>query len=175
LSSQCSSAKDRVYTKSADVPEIWDAGLDLFLKHIIRPPIKEHLVSAILKLVHIERNGYSINQSSVKGCVQVFLWLTVDREGLTVYKRDLESEVLRESAEYYKAEGERLLVSCDAPDYLRNVSASHRFHRLRIMGFRPKHVSTLKKLEQITTYRHRQLHHSVKSWKTTFLPLIYPI
>jgi hypothetical protein len=124
----------------------------------------EHLVSAILKLIQIERNGYSINQSSVKGCVQVFLRLTVDqREDLSVYKRDLEPAVLRESAEYYKAEGERLLGSCDAPDYLRSVSTSFSLHGLLIIRPRPKHASTPKKIERIITCHHRQPLLSVKS------------
>ncbi|KDQ59266.1 hypothetical protein JAAARDRAFT_33992 [Jaapia argillacea MUCL 33604] len=114
---------DRVYTKSAQVPEIWDAGLHRFLKHIIRPPIEEHLVSAILKLVQIERDGYVINRSAVKGCVDVFLQLNEDKDGPSVYKRDLEPSVLRESEVFYAAEGRKLLDSCDAPEYLRRAEA----------------------------------------------------
>ena len=50
--------------------------------------------------------------------------LQLDAAGLTVYKRDLEPVVLDESTAYYKAEGERLLETCDAPEYLRRVSSS---------------------------------------------------
>jgi len=102
------------------VPEIWDAGLNLFLKHIIRPPIKEHLESAILNLIRVERDGYMISRSSVKGCVQVLLHLSAD-DGISVYKRDLEPALLKESDEFYKAEAETLLKTCDAPEYLRRV------------------------------------------------------
>lgn len=58
----------------------------------------------------------------MKGCVDVFLSLTTDKGGPTVYKRDLEPEVLKASQVFYKAEGERLLESCDAPGYLKKVS-----------------------------------------------------
>ena len=116
-----------MYTKTDNVPEIWDAGLNLFLKHIIRPPIQDHLVKAILKQIQFERDGYGINRSPVKGCVDVFLNLDVDDAGVTVYKRDLESAVLRESEVFYKAEGERLLEFCDAPEFLRRVSDPLRF------------------------------------------------
>ncbi|KAJ8592195.1 Cullin-domain-containing protein [Rhizopogon salebrosus TDB-379] len=114
---------DRVYTKANDVPEIWDAGLDLFLKHIIRPPIQDHLVSAVLSLIQIERDGYVINRSAVKECVDVLLQLSVEHDGRNVYKRDLEPAVLKASEIFYSAEGKRLLETCDAPGYLRRVEA----------------------------------------------------
>ncbi|KAJ7104186.1 Cullin-domain-containing protein [Mycena belliarum] len=113
---------DRVYAKSADVPEIWDVGLNLFLKHIIRPPIKDHLVTAILNQIHFERDGYVVNRSAIKGCVDVFLTLE-DANGLTVYKRDLEPALLRESQTFYESEGLKLLRTCDAPEFLRLVES----------------------------------------------------
>ncbi|KAF8135043.1 Cullin-domain-containing protein [Boletus edulis] len=100
---------DRVYTKSNDVPEIWDAGLELFLKCIIRPPIQDHVVSAVLTLIQIERDGYVISCSAVKECVDVLLQLVMDQEGKTVYKKDLEPAILSASEVFYKAEAERLV------------------------------------------------------------------
>ena len=97
-------------------------GLQLFLSHIICTSIKEHLVSAILNQVRHERDGDVIHRSTVKGCVDVLLSLEVDRDGTTVYKRDLEPVFLQESEEFYEREGERLVNSCDAPEFLRRVS-----------------------------------------------------
>ncbi|EGO24838.1 hypothetical protein SERLADRAFT_449585 [Serpula lacrymans var. lacrymans S7.9] len=114
---------DRVYTKAHDVPEIWEVGLALFLKHIIRPPIQQHLISAVLSLIQIERDGYVISRSAVKECVDVFLQLGVDHDGPSIYKRDLEPSVLESSEAFYSNEGKRLLESCDAPEYLRRVEA----------------------------------------------------
>lgn len=112
-----------MYTKAADVPEIWDAGVNLFYKHIIQPPISDHVYSAILSQIQIERGGYMINRSAVKECVDVLLQLTVKGDDKTsVYKQDLEPAILLESETFYKAEGDRLLESCDAPEYLRRVS-----------------------------------------------------
>jgi hypothetical protein len=56
--------------------------------------------------------------------VDVFLRLEVDHNGPTVYNRDLEPLVLSESEVFYQGEGERLLGSCDAPEYLLRVSSS---------------------------------------------------
>jgi cullin 3 len=116
------SHQDRVYTKTADVPEIWDAGYILFWKHIIRPPIDQHVYSAILSQIQIERDGYVINRSAVKECVDVLLLLRVDGDGVSVYKHDVEPAILRDSEAFYMVEGERLLETCDAVEYLRRVS-----------------------------------------------------
>ena len=121
--------QDRVYTKSANVPEIWDAGLNAFIRHIVHAPIQDHVIAAVLTLIQTERDGYTINRSSVKGCVDVFLQLYVPegRDSQSIYKRDIEPAVKRESEAFYKKEGERLLETCDAPEYLKRGSAACAF------------------------------------------------
>lgn len=119
-----------MYTKSADVPEIWDAGLILFLKHIFRPPIEGHIITAILSQIRFERDGYVINRSAVKGCVDVLMSLDVGN-GTAVYKRDLEPALLRESEAFYKEEGLKLLETCDAPEYLARVSYDPGFQSIK--------------------------------------------
>ncbi|KII89964.1 hypothetical protein PLICRDRAFT_572234 [Plicaturopsis crispa FD-325 SS-3] len=112
---------DRVYSKTANVPEIYQAGLYLFHTHIIRSPIKERLNSAILRQIRIERDGYVINRSAVKECVDVFLQLRSQTDDRPVYKRDLEPLILQESEAFYKAEGETLIDLCDSAEYLRRA------------------------------------------------------
>lgn len=63
-----------------------------------------------------------INRSAVKECVDVLMQLRVDGDGSSVYKCYLEPAILRESESFYKGEGDRLLESCDAPEYLLRVS-----------------------------------------------------
>lgn len=132
---------DRVYTSSARVPEIWDAGRQLFLKHIIRPPIQDHLVKAILKQIQFERDGFGINRSPVKGCVDIFLNLEIDDTGVTIYKRDLEPAVLRESEAFYKVEGETLLETCNAPEFLRKVEKRLESEDLRVHHYLSRHTA----------------------------------
>lgn len=112
--------QDRIYPEKAHVPTTWVKGLELFLRHIIKSPIKDHLVSAILEMIHCEREGYAINRSAVKGCVDVFLGLETDQG--SVYKRDLEQQFLQASEKYFKEEAAHLLTTCDGPEYLRRVS-----------------------------------------------------
>lgn len=58
----------------------------------------------------------------MKSCVDVLLNLSVEKNGATVYAAYLEPDLLKESEIFYKAEGERLMDSCDAPEYLERVS-----------------------------------------------------
>ncbi|KAI0033547.1 Cullin-domain-containing protein [Vararia minispora EC-137] len=114
---------DRVLTKEAGVPSILEKGRDLFLKHIIRPPIIDHIVSSILKLLRIDRDGYITDLFALQGCVQVLLNLQLSdgAEYTSVYKRDLEPSILRETTEFYAAEGVRLLQTCGASEFLCKV------------------------------------------------------
>lgn len=67
-------------------------------------------------------------------------------DATTVYRKELEPSILRETEAYYKAEGERLVTSCNAAEYLRRVSRSS--PRLSLLSkahaiFRPKTASNL--------------------------------
>ena len=95
--------------------------LHLFFKHIIRPPIKDHVINAILSQIEFERDGHDINRSAVKGCVTVLLSLDVEQGGVSVYQQELEPAILRDSTSYYTREGERLVETCDAPEFFRRV------------------------------------------------------
>jgi cullin 3 len=108
--------------KSANLLEVVDLGRDLFVKHIIRPPIKVHVINAILSLLHIERDGYVINRSAITSCVDTLSKLSDSSDGMTVYRQYLEPEILCQSEAYYKAEAGRLLETCDTLEYLRRVN-----------------------------------------------------
>ncbi len=106
----------------ANLLRVVNLGHDLFAKHIIRPPIKGHIISAVLSLLRIERDGYVINRFAIKRCVDLLLQLSDSSYGTTVYKRYLEHLILRQSYAYYSAQAGRLLVTCDALEYLRRVN-----------------------------------------------------
>ena len=108
--------------KSAKVLEVVELGRDLFVKHIIRPLIKDHVINAILSLMRIERTGYVINRSAIKNCVDLLLQFSDSSYGTTMYRRYLQPLILRQSYVYYSAEARRLLETCDALEYLRWVN-----------------------------------------------------
>lgn len=112
-----------MYAPAQRVPVIYEAGVLLFHKHVIEPPIDGHLVDAILDEVRVERDGFAIDQSAVRGCVEVLCLLQEDSQSPSVYLEKLEPPLLKESRKYYKAEGKRRLETSSAPEYLAHVSA----------------------------------------------------
>lgn len=115
-----------MYTQSAKVPTIYDVGLELFWSHIVRSnlyPIHTHLMGTLLSQVQLERDGQSIQRSTVRDCVDILLRLDNPMTpGHTVYVTDFEPEFLRRSSEFYRLESIAQLDTGDAPSYLRNVS-----------------------------------------------------
>ncbi|PVF92727.1 Cullin-domain-containing protein [Serendipita vermifera] len=114
---------DRVYTVSAEVPEILQAGLKLFLDNVLHSqtiPVPQQVVDAILGQVQVEREGYTINQTAVKECVEIYLYLD-DNSGKKVYYADIEPPFLAETRKFYVQEAQRLLETCDAAEYLSRV------------------------------------------------------
>ncbi|KAG8734161.1 Cullin-3, partial [Ceratobasidium sp. 423] len=117
---------DRVYTQSANVPKITEQGLKLFLSEIIRStryPILARLNTTILLLIRMERNGTAINRSAMKQCVDVLLTLrdTSIKAAFenTVYKLNIESEILQESDTYYTNRAKEMLDLHDLSEYLK--------------------------------------------------------
>ncbi|KAF9791108.1 Cullin-domain-containing protein [Thelephora terrestris] len=112
---------DRVYAPAQHLPVIYDAGVLLFHTHIIVPPIEGHLIDAVLDEVRVERDGFAINQSAVRGCVEVLSLLRGDRAAQPVYLEKLKPPLLEETRRFYETEGKRRLESFSAPEYLAYV------------------------------------------------------
>jgi cullin 3 len=110
-----------VYAPAQRLPVIYDAGVLLFYKHIIEPPIDGHLVDAILDEIRVERDGFAINQSAVRGCVDVLSLLQENSRSPTVYLERLEPPLLHESRKFYETEGKEKLESLSASEYLTHV------------------------------------------------------
>ena len=103
-------------------------GRDQFVQRFLCPQIKDHVINAILGLIDIERRGHVVNRSAIKNCVDALSQLTDRSDGTTVYERHVEPRILHQTEAYYEAEAGKLLLTCGALEYLRNVS---------LMSFRP--------------------------------------
>lgn len=129
--------KDRSWTINENLPLIYEAGIDLYLKQMIRPPVNSYIVDAILDLIRIDRQGYAINRSTLRNCTDVLTTLqyATEKGPISVYRKEVEPAILSESMRFYQLEGERLLATCNASDYLRRVSYT--------LGFRCYSLLTL--------------------------------
>ncbi|KAI0293738.1 Cullin [Russula brevipes] len=123
---------DDVYVKPANLLGVADLGRDLFIKHVIRSPTRDHVNNAILSLLCLERDGHVINGSIITNCVDTLLRLSDSSDGMTAYKQHLEPEFLRQSEAYYKAEVGKLLETCNVLQYLRRVQTRLIEEELRV-------------------------------------------
>lgn len=149
-----------MYTTSAHVPPTLELGLELFLERIMTPAIMEHIIASVLNQIKHERGGYDIASSTVKSCVDIFLGLQADRS-MTLYKRELEPIILKQSEEFYSKEGIQLLNSCDAPEFLQRVSFFI-VDSAVLTTFRSKAAFKRRTDERTTTFLVRQLSHFVR-------------
>ena len=112
-----------MYSVNAEVPQIVPAGLKLFLDNVLHrktSPVQEQVVNAILGQIQVERDGYTINQTAVKECVEIYLQLE-GQSARKIYFTEIEPVFLAETRKFYVAEAERLLKTCDAAEYLSRV------------------------------------------------------
>ncbi|RIB05755.1 Cullin [Gigaspora rosea] len=115
---------DRVYAKSANVPLVYELGLELFRDTIVRStiyPIQTHLLDVLLNQILLERENEIIDRSNIKASMDMLLELTDTSAKDSVYATDFEGRFLETSAEYYRVEGQMLVGECDAPEYMKKV------------------------------------------------------
>ncbi|RUS34385.1 Cullin [Jimgerdemannia flammicorona] len=116
---------DRVYVKTANVPLVYELGLDLFRDTVARSPrfpIQQHLRQVMLEQIQHEREGEVIDRSAVKSATDMLLDLTDESLKDSVYVADFEEHYLKTSAAFYKFESQMLVAKCDTPEYMKKVS-----------------------------------------------------
>lgn len=125
-----------MYTVAADVPTTPEVGLKLFLGKVLHHqviPVQDQIVSAILGQIHVERDGFTINRTAVKECVDIYLQLEDEETAKKVYHLDIEPIFLAETRKFYALEAQKLLETCDAAEYLRRVSSIKQCESLSIL------------------------------------------
>jgi len=110
---------DRTYVPNNNCVPVYQAGLDLFVKDLLHGNIQNTVARVILNFIRIERDGYTVNRSAVKSCVDVFLELG----NPNLYRLFLEPQVLRESEDFYLKEQKALLRDGNASVYLQRVGS----------------------------------------------------
>ncbi|KAK4517733.1 ATP synthase d subunit [Mucor velutinosus] len=107
-----------------NLPSVDEMGLNLFRDKVIRSkqyPIQQHLISAMLTQIQLERNGDVIDRSAIQSAVSMLVELTDPDTKLTVYAVDFEATYLDTTTSYYQIESQKLVSSYDAPEFMRKV------------------------------------------------------
>ncbi|GAO49699.1 hypothetical protein G7K_3845-t1 [Saitoella complicata NRRL Y-17804] len=144
---------DRVYTKTANVPQIYDAGCHIFRDVVIRNnQVHSSLISTIVNLVRAERDGDVIDRSLVKSIIDMLGTLeaggAIPANGAgNVYESDLEPKLLEKTRTYYINEARTLLPTYSAPQYLALVDRRLREENERCTTYIP--ASSASKLTRV--------------------------
>ncbi|MCJ8747848.1 hypothetical protein PDJAM_G00158090 [Pangasius djambal] len=108
---------DRTYVlQNSLLPSIWDTGLELFRTHIVSDSaVQSRTVEGILEQIERERNGETVDRSLLRSLLGML-------SDLQVYKESFENRFLIETDRLYAAEGQRLMLDRDVPEYLHHVA-----------------------------------------------------
>lgn len=105
---------DRVFVKNTNRKPVHELGLDLWRDVVVRhPSIRPRMQSTLLEMIARERGGEMIDRPLVRSMAAMLADL-----GLGVYSEDFESAFLERTAEFYRAESQAYIASCDCPAYL---------------------------------------------------------
>ncbi|CAM0137429.1 unnamed protein product [Umbelopsis sp. WA50703] len=115
---------DKNHVKPANMPLVYDMGLELYRDKVIRSPkhpIQAQLTAVLLDQIKMERKGEQIDRSAVKAAVDMLVELYDNEKKENVYVVDFEPHYLETSSAFYLVESQALLAECDAPEYMRKI------------------------------------------------------
>ncbi|XP_047331162.1 cullin-3A-like [Impatiens glandulifera] len=96
---------------------IQELGLNLWRDIIVHShSIRTRLQSALLERIYRERTGEVIDRCLMKNIINMLIDL-----GHSVYEEDFEIHFLEDSADFYKAEAQKLIECCECIEYLMKV------------------------------------------------------
>ncbi|KAJ0667331.1 putative cullin protein, neddylation [Helianthus annuus] len=108
---------DRTFIPSTHKTPVHELGLNLWRDNIVHTiKIQTRLKNTLLELVQKERGGDVINRGLMRNVVKMLMEL-----GSSVYQEDFEKPFLAVSADFYRAESQLFIESCDCGDYLKKA------------------------------------------------------
>ncbi|CAN0443092.1 unnamed protein product, partial [Ectocarpus sp. 12 AP-2014] len=107
---------DRSFVLQApNLRSIWDMGLEHFRNNFqALEEVEAKTVAGILTLIERERTGVDVNRPLLRSLLRML-------SALQVYEELFEGRFLRETEEFYAAEGVRYMATADVPHFLQHV------------------------------------------------------
>ena len=105
---------DRVFVKNTNRKPVHELGLDLWRDVVVRhSSIRSRMQNTLLEMVGKERGGEMVERGLMRSMTAMLSDL-----GAGVYCDDFETAFLDRTAEFYRAESQACIASCDCPAYL---------------------------------------------------------
>lgn len=108
-----------------EVYEVYTLSLVVWRDHLFSP-LRTRLTNSLLALVEAERNGEQINTALVRGVINGYVNLGLNKEKpkettLQVYKENFEDEFLAATEGYYNSESSQFIAVNSVADYMKKV------------------------------------------------------
>uniref|UniRef100_A0A8B9KES1 Cullin 4A n=1 Tax=Astyanax mexicanus TaxID=7994 RepID=A0A8B9KES1_ASTMX len=169
---------DRTYVlQNSLLPSIWDTGLELFRTHIVSDNmVQSRTVQGILEQIERERNGETVDRSLLRSLLGML-------SDLQVYKESFEQKFLVDTDRLYAAEGQRLMLERDVPEYLHHVARRLEEENDRVISYLDQStqkplISTVEKQllgEHMTAILQKGLSTLLDENRVTELTLLYQL
>lgn len=107
---------DRTYVlQNPSILSIWDMGLELFRQYILQYTlVQTRIVEGLLMLIERERRGVTVDRTLLKSLLRMLT-------DLQIYEQAFEQKFLIATERLYAAEGQRLMLEMEVPEYLNHV------------------------------------------------------
>lgn len=123
---------DRYHVKYYSLPTLGESGL-LKFKELIFDNVKESVTQAVLTLVNEERDGATVDQSLIKGAIDIYIEMGMER--LDVYRTDFEDHYLQSSSDYYGQKAAIWLQNDSTPNYLIKAEKAFQDEKQRVLRY----------------------------------------
>lgn len=144
-----------------EVYEIYILSLVIWGQHMFRP-LKTRLTNALLALIEKERNGEQIDTTLVKGVIDAYVSLGLNKEkpkegSLDVYKKDLEEQFLANTETYYTTESSQFISMNSVSDYMKKVEQRLYEEQKRVRSYLhpTTEVDLMNKCDRVLIEKHK--------------------
>ncbi|XP_073989923.1 cullin 4 isoform X1 [Rhodnius prolixus] len=167
---------DRTYVlQRSSVNSIWDMGLELFRHHIVMNSlVQTRIVDGLLMLIEKERQGDAVDRTLLKSLLRML-------SDLQIYRDAFESKFLQATERLYGAEGQKLILEQEVPEYLHHVEKRLDEEYERLLHYLDPStkwslIHTVEKQllsEHLTTILHKGLDSLLEENRVSDLTLLY--
>jgi len=114
---------DRTYIPMTNKTPVYELGMNLWRENVIYSnQIRTRLANTLLELVCKDYAGKVLNRKLIRNITNMLMDL-----GPSVYVQEFENAFLQVSAEFYRAESQKLIECCDCGDYLKKAEMRLKF------------------------------------------------
>ncbi|XP_024085072.1 cullin-4B isoform X2 [Cimex lectularius] len=167
---------DRTYVlQRSTVNSIWDMGLELFRHHIaMNNLVQTRIVDGLLMLIEKERQGDTVDRTLLKSLLRML-------SDLQIYRDAFENKFILATERLYGAEGQKLILEQEVPEYLHHVDKRLEEEYERLLHYLDPStkwslIHTVEKTllsEHLTTILHKGLDSLLEENRVKDLTLLY--